>query len=186
MMSSVEFGSRICSDHPQKTCDCAGKSSESVGEPTATRGARHRNVSRSPSNTSWKSKMFCYILNILFENINSFVFESGFTWSWSGFNSSNGCNGVSQCKSCPTFNFFTSRPRNAAGVSHFGAGCSFTDIFDDHGISHSKLQSHANGFPDMFLYYELNENFLKFDFDLIEVKIYVYFWLHFKEEKDSL
>lgn len=45
-------------------------------------------------------------------------------------------------------------PRKISGVSHFGAGFSFTDLFDDHGISHSKLQSQANGLLETFLYVE--------------------------------
>lgn len=54
-MSDVEFGSSIVFDQPQTTCTRAGKSSESFGAPTATRGARHLNVNGSPSKTSYKN-----------------------------------------------------------------------------------------------------------------------------------
>lgn len=167
-MSSVEFGSRIASDHPQNTCDRGDKSSESAIDPTATRGARHRNVKRSPSNTSYETEKNFLSENTIEKNthfaknkISAKKQWNMCTWSWSGLSSSNGCNGVSQCKSWPTFNFFTKRPRKADGVSHFGGGCSFTDIFDDHGISHSKLQSHANGLPEMFLHkVQMCQNYL--------------------------
>lgn len=53
MISSVELSSRMDGDQPQTTWLLAGRSSESFAAPTATRGALHRSVNVSPSNTSW-------------------------------------------------------------------------------------------------------------------------------------
>lgn len=68
IMSAVEFSSRIDGDQPQTTWLRAGRSSESLAAPTATRGALHRSVSVSPSNTSWTDNGILNVCSFFYIN----------------------------------------------------------------------------------------------------------------------